>query len=604
MLLSRIVMAAATAVTALMMTMAAEAATQKRSALVIGNSNYKSSPLSNPENDARAMGKSLRRLGFDVTQVIDGDRNQMIRAIRLFGKKLRKGGGVGLFYYAGHGVQVGGENYLIPLKAKIDGEPDVELESVRVTRVMAELDKAENGLNIVILDACRNNPFARSFRSADKGLAQMRAPVGTLLAYATAPGSVAADGAGSNGLYTSQLLRAMNTPGAKVEDVFKDVRRGVRKGSGGKQIPWESTSIEGDFYFVPPKGGTQTAALSTQGTTRPAPQGPNKEVLFWQSVKDSSDAASYRAYLEQYPNGTYAGLAKVRVRGLERKTAAISQSRTPDNRPSSVAVRPAPPPPPPQQQALGIFPRPDPGATTLIRDCDDCPEMVVLPSSTFRMGSPNGERGRMANEGPLHAVSVRSFAIGKYEVTFDEWNACVKARGCEHKPKDEGWGRKNRPVIGVSWSDAQQYAVWLTEKTGKEYRLPTESEWEYAARAGSSSSYPWGKHVSRNKANCNMCGSRYDRKKTAPVGKFKPNAFGLHDMVGNVWEWLEDCWNETYAGAPNNGEPWMEGQCSSRVLRGGSWRDPAKSVRSATRLRYFIGSRFNFFGFRVARSVN
>lgn len=587
MAVSRCLMAVA-AIAGLLMSGPADAASQRRTALVIGNSNYKTSPLENPTNDARAMSKALKALGFDVTELLNGDRNSMIRAIRLFGDRLKKGG-VGLFYYAGHGVQVGGENYLIPINAKIEQEPDVELESVRVTRVMAEMDKASNGLNIVILDACRNNPFARSFRSLTKGLAQMQAPVGTLLAYATAPGSVAADGEGNNGLYTSELLRAMNTPGAKVEDVFKKVRRGVRKKSNGRQVPWESTSIEGDFYFVPPKGG---AAPTTNAGPVTATESPNTEIVYWQSIKDSKDPASYRAYLNQYPKGTFAGLAKVRMRELERRPVATNrQTRVSDARQE-----------PPPQQAVGVY-RPREELEKSFKDCGNCPQMVVVPAGSFEMGSPPSERGRMPSEGPVHRVNVRGFAIGKYEVTFKEWDACVKAGGCENKAKDNGWGRDDRPAVGVSWNDAQQYVVWLSEKTGKEYRLLSEAEWEYAARAGNASAYPWGTNISRNKANCNMCGSKFDRRRTAPVGSFRPNAFGLHDMVGNVWEWVDDCWNQSYEGAPANGEPWMEGQCNSRVLRGGSWMDPARSLRSASRMAYLVSSRLNFFGFRVARTL-
>lgn len=587
MAVSRFLMALA-AIAALLASGPAEAASQRRTALVIGNSNYKSSPLENPTNDARAMSKALKALGFEVTELLNGDRNSMIRAIRGFGDRLKQGG-VGLFYYAGHGVQVGGENYLVPINAKIEQEPDVELESVRVTRVMAEMDKANNGLNIVILDACRNNPFARSFRSLSKGLAQMQAPVGTLLAYATAPGSVAADGEGKNGLYTSQLLRAMNTPGAKVEDVFKKVRRGVRKKSNGRQVPWESTSIEGDFYFVPPKGG---AAPATNAEPVTATKSPNTEIVYWQSIKDSKDPASYRAYLNQYPKGTFAGLAKVRMRELERRPAPTSrQTRVSDARQE-----------PPPQQAVGVY-RPREELEKSFKDCGNCPQMVVVPAGSFEMGSPPGERGRMPSEGPIHRVKVREFAIGKFEVTFKEWDACVKAGGCENKAKDNGWGRDDRPVVGVSWNDAQQYVVWLSEKTGKEYRLLSEAEWEYAARSGNASAYPWGANISRNKANCNMCGSKFDRRRTAPVGSFRPNAFGLHDMVGNVWEWVDDCWNQSYEGAPANGEPWMDGQCNSRVLRGGSWMDPARSLRSASRMAYLVSSRLNFFGFRVARTL-
>lgn len=225
-------------------------ATGKRNALVIGNSNYKSSPLRNPINDASSISTALKQTGFDVTLATDvKTQNDMKKIIREFGKKLRNGE-VGLFYYSGHGLQVKGINYLVPVEAELSKEEDVEFEGVDVNMVLAEMEFAKNKLNIVILDACRNNPFARSFRSASNGLVQLNAPVGTLIAYSTAPGSVASDGTGNNGLWTEEFLSEIKMPGSKIEDVFKHVRSNVRKKSNNEQIPWESSSIEGDFYFV------------------------------------------------------------------------------------------------------------------------------------------------------------------------------------------------------------------------------------------------------------------------------------------------------------------------------------------------------------------
>src|SRR5215510_5516242 len=220
----------------------------KRIALVIGNSDYKTSPLSNPVNDAKDMAQLLRELGFEVIYKQDASQTEMKSAIREFGNNIVKGD-VALFYYAGHGAQVKGENYLIPVNAVITKEEEVEYESVNAGFVLAQMASAQNKLNIVILDACRNNPFARSFRSQASGLAQMTAPAGTIVAYATEPGSVAADGAGKNGLYTEELLKAMRVPGLKIEELFKQVRIAVRNKSQNKQTPWESSSLEGDFYF-------------------------------------------------------------------------------------------------------------------------------------------------------------------------------------------------------------------------------------------------------------------------------------------------------------------------------------------------------------------
>jgi hypothetical protein len=232
---------------------AASAETQQRTALVIGNSGYRVSPLINPGNDATDVAAALRQLGFDVVLHIDADQRTMERVIREFGHRLRKGG-VGLFYYAGHGVQVDGRNYLIPVGADIKSEPDVEFEAVDAGRVLAYMEDAGNNLNIIILDACRDNPFAGSFRSAGRGLSRMDAPTGSILAYATAPGAVAADGARRNGVYTSYLLKYLTVPGLEIGPMFRKIRIDVVKATDGQQIPWESSSLMGDFYFMPQRG--------------------------------------------------------------------------------------------------------------------------------------------------------------------------------------------------------------------------------------------------------------------------------------------------------------------------------------------------------------
>ena len=239
------------------------------------------------------------------------------------------------------------------------------------------------------------------------------------------------------------------------------------------------------------------------------------------------------------------------------------------------------------------------------RDCPECPELVVVPSGSFDMGSPESEEGRYDEEGPVHRVTfARPFAVGVYEVTFGEWDACVSGRGCGgHRPDDEGWGRGKRPAINVSWDDAKAYVRWLSRKTGEEYRLLSEAEWEYVARAGTTTRYWWGNRIGRNRANCDGCGSRWDYEQTAPVGSFSANPFGLHDVHGNVREWVEDCWNESYHGAPSDGSAWESGECRKRVLRGGSWNYEPRNLRSANRNWLTSGNRYYIDGFRVARTL-
>ncbi|MGL6109935.1 MAG: caspase family protein [Rubrivivax sp.] len=280
-----------------------------RVALVIGNSAYLKDPLPNPLNDARAIGTSLRQLGFKVIALENASHKQMNDAVRQFGDSLK--GGVGLFYYAGHGVQVKGRNYLLPVDADITREDEVPYKAFDVGQVLDKLESAKNPLNIVILDACRNNPFARQSRSGGGGgLAQMDAPAGSIIAFATAPGAEAADGSTSNGLYTGQLLRYMNTPGLKVEDVFKRTRVAVKQASGGRQIPWESTSLEGDFYFAPGAGAAASPAAA------------NLDDELWQLVGEAGHPSAYRAYLEKFPNGKYA----VQARALSVQPAPVAAS--------------------------------------------------------------------------------------------------------------------------------------------------------------------------------------------------------------------------------------------------------------------------------------
>ena len=253
------------------------------------------------------------------------------------------------------------------------------------------------------------------------------------------------------------------------------------------------------------------------------------------------------------------------------------------------------------------------------KDCAACPPMVVIPRGRFVMGSPPGEKGRVDNEGPLHVVTIaRPFAVGKYEITFDDWEACVTDRGCA-RVDDSGFGRGRRPVINVSHENAVSYVTWLSEKTKKKYRLLSEAEWEYAARARSDKARFWGSSPDGACQYANVFNpatrAKYkdsDREafhcndgyvETAPVGSFKPNSFGLYDMLGNVWEWVDDCWNATYFGAPLDGSAWSTGDCSNRILRGGGWYYGPRNVRAAKRLKNEPSKRGNDVGFRVAKSL-
>ena len=289
------------------------AAAEQRVALVIGNASYATVPaLSNPANDAALMASTLGDVGFDVVTARDADRDEMAAAIREFGTRLRAAGpeAIGLFYYAGHGVQANGVNYLIPVDAPIGNEADLETAAVSAQWVMSQMAYAGNALNIVILDACRNNPFAGGFRALGRGLARMDAPSGALVAYAAAPGQTAADGSGTNSPYTAALAEAMRTPGLDIEGVFKRVRVAVESATGRAQTPWEESSLKGDFFFVPPTGAAGPADSATSAHDQAV------DLAFWDSIKGSTNPANFEAYLQQFPNGAFTRLARVRLAEL------------------------------------------------------------------------------------------------------------------------------------------------------------------------------------------------------------------------------------------------------------------------------------------------
>ena len=631
-----------------------------RVALVVGNSGYSAiGRLPNPGNDAADISGALRRLGFEVTTVLDADRGELTEALRSFTRE-SAGADVSLVFYAGHGLEVDGVNYLVPVDARLERDTDVRFETVELDYVLAATVGAS--LRVVILDACRNNPLARSMQRTGATRSVSRGSFGnldesllgdeTLVAYAAAAGTTAADGTGRNSPYTSALLAYLEQP-LEIGLLFREVRARVLEATGGEQRPHEYASLLGEHYlraatgadpravetalgldrsgrrrvqqgltaagFSPgpadgvfgpatrgairswqaSRGATATgyldaagaaalgapvadaagvAAILPVGAAVPAAVEAQQETVFWQSIATSANAADFEAYLARWPSGTYAPLATNRLAVL--RTAASD-----------------PPVVEPPERAPG----------DVFRDCPTCPELVVIPAGRFRMGCVSG-RDCEDDERPVHEVEVASFALGVYEVTFEEYDVFAEATRRD-RPNDRGWGRGGgrggRPVIYVSWEDATAYAEWLSDETGAQYRLPSESEWEYAARAGSTTRYSWGDDIGWSRANCRGCGSRWDGDQTAPVGSFEANPWGLHDTHGNVWEWVEDCSYANYARAPRDGSAWTTGgDCGRRVLRGGSWGSPPRDLRSASRDRRGAELRFDSLGFRVARTLN
>jgi formylglycine-generating enzyme required for sulfatase activity len=597
-------------VMALALTIAAPAHAEKRVALVIGNSTYQHVPrLANPANDARLIAETLRALGFSLIgngPQLDLDETGLRRAVQSFGNAL-PGAEVALFYYAGHGVQVRGSNFLVPVGANPTKEADVDFQMLDTNLVLRQMESAGARLNLVILDACRNNPFGgRGLRSAAPGLAQMQAPQGTLISFATQPGNVALDGTGGNSPYTRALAQAIRKPGLDIFRTFNEVGLQVAHATGGAQQPWVSLSpIKGDFYFA----GAPAGAAAAQA----APPAADPAAQAWAVTQSTTSIAVLEDFIRQFGSTVYGGMARARLEELKKSQVAVV----------APPVAPAAPPSP-VTPAVGVFP-PAPGVTPLaaereralkpkdsFKECDTCPEMVVVPSGSFTMGSPASEKDRDSDEGPQHRVTIaRPFAVGKFSVTFDEWDACLRDGGCNgHRAADPDSGRGRRPVVDVSWNDAKVYVAWLSRKTGRTYRLLSEAEREYVTRAGTTTPFWWGHSISTSQANYNgnytYGGGRKGeyRGKTVPVDSFQPNPFGLYQVHGNVWEWTEDCLNWNYVGAPSDGSAWTSGECSYRVLRGGSWFVDPKFLRSADRDSKITTHRGSYIvGFRVARTL-
>ncbi|MCE2597260.1 formylglycine-generating enzyme family protein [Motilimonas cestriensis] len=231
------------------------------------------------------------------------------------------------------------------------------------------------------------------------------------------------------------------------------------------------------------------------------------------------------------------------------------------------------------------------------------PLMLPIPAGSFNMGCVS-EKNCNSNEQPVRLVTLDAFELSATEVTFEQWDACYADGGCSHRAKDQGWGRGERPVINVSWQDTLQYINWLNAKTGLQFSLPSEAQWEYAARAGNQTQYNCDNEIGKKDTNCHELGSKWDWLQTDPVASLSANPWGLYDMYGNVWEWTQDCYNNNYQGAPSNGSPWQIGDCNRGVIRGGLWLPTIWNLRTATRFNYSRDVRFYFIGFRVSRLLS
>ncbi|HEW98674.1 MAG: hypothetical protein DRR16_24035 [Candidatus Parabeggiatoa sp. nov. 3] len=594
-----------------------------RIALVIGNGDYDKrlnqlglESLDNPVNDARDMAAVLESLGFEVILKTNlRKKKAMKQAVRHFARRLKRGGKVGVFYFSGHGFQHNNVNYLVPLRADLHSRHDIEDEALSAKYVLNWMESSHQGVNVMILDACRNSildEFLRkskgAFAGVSKGFSSMSAPIGTLIAYATAPNTTSWGGLPHerNSVYTKHLLKELRQNAhVRISDLFMAVRKRViveTKTAPELQVPWELNSLTQGFCF----GQCEQNGLSSllqqcknylqANYLTVSPTGNTAFSCYQQVLQQDSGnrqaliglneiAAKYVGFTERALNrGNHHKaqqyLARLRKVNAEHPKLASLEAQLQE---------------PKQGPAGKVF-------RDRLKDGSLGPEMVWIPEGRFKMGDIQG--GGYFNEKPVHWVSVKKFAMGRYEITFAEYDKFAKATS-RKKPSDQGWGRGNRPVINVSWLDVTAYAKWLSKQTGQQYRLPTEAQWEYAARAGTKTKYWWGNDLGKNRAACDGCGAKWGwdaKHMTAPVGSFAANPFGLYDTAGNVWEWTCSEYENRYKG--------KEMKCLSNnrandnslfVLRGGSWLSDAVRMRSVDRGRSRRAVRFRYGGARLSR---
>ena len=691
---------------------------ERRVALVIGNASYKVSgvSLSNPRNDAQDISAALAGIGFEVVTAIDTSKRDMDFALQRF-ERLAAAADSALFFYAGHAMQFQDRNFLMPIDAELEDEISVRHQMVGLEEVRAALNRA-NGIKIMILDACRNNPLANRLQQTiapsrgaamTRGLARIDKTQGMVVAYATAPGEVAQDGRGRNSPFTAALLKRLQEPGLEIEMMFRRVASDVNVQTGGRQRPETYISLLSEYYLN------------------------QSDRIAWESIKEQDDIAALRDFVSKYPSSPRANFARDRLEVLERfakeredlarrlredeqrkaaeaedqriareaalrreaeerrraeqlagqkqveeeqkrheaarieaerrqiaeqkrqealreqeeqkriaalrlqeeqeRQDALRRQRRLDSNESEKAAGPP-------ALASDLLSKPKPGQ--VFRDCSYCPELVVVPAGEFVMGSSKEDIGNgvgATNESPPHRVLIRQpVAVGRFEVTRDQFEAFVGASGykvgdrcytlenntprerADRSFRNPGYAQNGvHPAVCINWRDAKAYVAWLSQNTGKTYRLLSEAEWEYVARAGSTLPHGFGKDAAEvckfgngadQSAKLAMLPSDYaymnctDRYPyTAPVGSFIANAFGLFDLLGNVWEWTEDCFEDDYRGAPSDGSARTATVCPARTVRGGSWFSTGTTLRPAVRARASDNARYDDVGFRVARAL-
>ena len=517
------------ALTALLALLASPPADAARRALVVGNDNYANvKKLDNARADAEAMAEAFRQAGYEVDLALDRTLKQLQADVRNFRRKVAGGDEVVVFF-SGHGVQLGGTNYLLPTDVGAQNEDQVKDDALSLSSVLEGLRERKPRFTLAIIDACRDNPFARTGREiGGQGLTGVAGATGQMVIYAAGEGQKALDRLGPrdtvrNGLFTRVFLKEIAKPGAPIRDVLYRVRDEVAtlaETVKHEQVPAVYDQVRGTFYFLAPTGGGAPVPPQAQPPTQVANVVP-------EPVRPAAVAEAGRR------------------------------------------------------------------AGEVVTDCAVCPPMVFVPAGSFPMGSVDGD----ADEKPVRTVSVPAFLMGRTEVTQGQWKAVMGSNPSRFKACGD-----TCPVEQVSWDDAQEFIRKLNAQTGQRYRLPSEAEWEYAARAGSRGK--WSFWDSESQLGGHAWFVANSGTQTRPVAGKLPNAWGLYDMHGNVWEWVQDVWHDNYSGAPTDGSVWSAGgDQARRVLRGGSWVSGPQDLRSAIRVGDSPGYRYIGTGFRIARTL-
>jgi formylglycine-generating enzyme required for sulfatase activity len=594
---------------------------ENRTALVIGNGSYTRLPaLAQPVAEARQMKEALESIGFTVIFVQDASRKGIMEGVRLFNEELNRKGGIAFFHYGGHGIQTGGRNWLIPVDADISAEWEVEATCVDVNYVLAAMEDSVSTSNIIVLDACRDNPLTGSGRSSVRGFARMDAPENTIIVYSANEGETAQDG-----LFTPILIRRIREGGMEFSDMIKVVRKEVFDASGGKQRPAEYSMLMGDIWLDERRGSFDTGVVSGGSRGSLIISVKTAGEVWLDGVRKTALLPGEKASIEGVPAGKHV---------VEMRYAGQEESRTVNVSADKVL-------------ALDFsWERPP-----LPKD------LVAVKGGPFEMGSSPREPGRRGDE-TLHTVTVSPFSIGATEVTVGEFRKFVNDTGYRTTAETAGGGwvwngfqneftpglnwmnpgfeqTERNPVVLVSWVDCAVYCNWRSNNEGLKpcyaingvtvacdfsaggYRLPTEAEWEFAAKGGDNLVYSWGNSAAPIDISANLADETVRRRNpelvalsgyndgypfTAPVGQYKPNPFGLYDLSGNVWEWCQDWYGPYATGKQSDPKGPVMGE--NRVMRGGAWYNPPGDCRSAIRIPGHPLGTFNMTGFRLVRRAD